>query len=119
VKKFAQEYQAANNEPAALPTGVGYDMARTVVDAIKAVGPDRAKIRDYVMNQQSFVGVQGAKFQRSPGNIWGVDPSDMIVVGIENGKFVFKDYLKPSLDALNITSDKITAQLQAAKIITK
>jgi branched-chain amino acid transport system substrate-binding protein len=119
LKKFAQEYQTANNEPAALPTGVGYDMARTVVDAIKAVGPDRTKIRDYVLGQQSFVGVQGTKFQRTPGNIWGVDPSDMIVVGIENGKFVFKDYLKPSFDALDITPEKITAQLRSARIITK
>jgi branched-chain amino acid transport system substrate-binding protein len=118
LTKFANDYQAATGEPVSMPAGVGYDMARTVVDAIKTVGTDRTKIRDYVKTTQQLASVQGTKFQRNAGNMWGVDPTDMIVVGIQDGKFVFKDYIKPSYDALNITAQQITDVLRTSQVIT-
>ena len=90
-----------------------------MVDAIKTVGTDPEKIRDYVMTKQTFVGVQGIKFQRQKGNIWGVDPTDTIVVGIDQGKFVFQGYMKPSLDANNITSAQLMDRMRALKIVTQ
>jgi len=118
VQKFVTDYQARYNEPATLPTAVGYDMAMTVVDALKAVGPDPEKIRDYVYTKQkNMVGVQGVTFNRTPAYAYGTDPMDNTVVNIENGKFVFKSYLKDSFKRLGITEETVRNQMRDFKLI--
>jgi len=120
VQKFATDYRAKYNEAPTLPAAVGYDMALAVTDALKAVGPDREKIREYITSKQKdLVGAQGLRFNRTPNFGYGVEPSDLAIVAIEGGKFTFKGYLKDSLDALGIKDDAIKAQMREFNILTK
>ena len=50
IQKFVASYAVKYNEQPAYPAAVGYDMALTVIDALKAVGPDSEKIRDHIVN---------------------------------------------------------------------
>ena len=118
VQKFAAEYKAKYNEESNLPAAIGYDMAYTVVDALKAVGPDPQKIRDYVYTQQkNLPGAQGVFFNRTEVDGYGVDPRQNVVATIEAGKFVFKGYLADSFKRLGITEDAIRAQMREFKLL--
>jgi branched-chain amino acid transport system substrate-binding protein len=118
VTKFVTDYQARYNEPATLPTAVGYDMAMTVVNALKAVGPDPEKIRDHVYNnQKGMIGAQGVTFNRTPAYAYGTDPMDNTVVNIEGGKFVFKSYLKDSFKRLGVSDEALRNQMKEFKLI--
>lgn len=118
IDKFVNEYVTKYKEQPALPSMTGYDMALTIVDAIKAVGPDREKIRDYIYNRQkNLVGIQGVRFNRSEGDGYGLDPREDIITSIEGGKFVFKGYIAESLDRLGITDAAIRTEFKKFKII--
>ena len=120
LNKFVADYVAKYHEQPATPSAVGYDMALTIIDAIKAVGPDREKIRDYIYNKQkNLLGMQGVHFNRSIGDGYGVDPREEIIASIEGGKFVFKGYLGDSLDRLGITDAAIRAEFKKFKIIVE
>ena len=119
TKKFNAEYTARYNEVATEPSAVGYDMAQTVIDAIEHVGTDPAKIRDYIYTgQKGLLMAQGIHVNRTPGNAYGIDPRDVALATIENGKFVFKAYLKDSFKNLGITDQAITDQMRRFKMIT-
>lgn len=72
--------------------GHAYDALNMVVDALKAVGPDRAKIRDYIENDIVNWPGTGGIYTMSPQNHNGL-PSDpkqaMILVQIVNGKWTW------------------------------
>jgi branched-chain amino acid transport system substrate-binding protein len=118
VQKFVSDYVAKYNEQPTLPAAVGYDMANTAIDALKAVGADPEKIREYVTSKQKgFLGVQGVRFSRTPQDGYGVDPRDNIVVSIAGGKFVFKDYLPQSFTNLGIKDDAFQALMREHKML--
>lgn len=118
IDKFVSEYVAKYKEQPALPSMTGYDMALPIVDAIKAVGPDREKIRDYIYNRQkNLVGIQGVRFNRSESDGYGLDPREDIITSIEGGKFVFKGYLADSLNRLGITDAAIRTEFKKFKLI--
>jgi branched-chain amino acid transport system substrate-binding protein len=106
VQKFVANYVARYNEQPAYPAAVGYDMARTILDALTAVGSDREKISDYIVNgQKGLIGVQGVTFNRTPEDGYGTNPMDNIVATIERGKFVFKAYMIESFHRLGISEE--------------
>jgi len=107
IHAFDAEYNGRFGEMPTLPAAVGYDMAYTIVDAIRNVGTDRAAIADYIIHKQRFAGIQGVEFNRSTGNGYGVTPDQMIVATIKDGKFVFAGYLKDSLDKAKLTPQVI------------
>jgi branched-chain amino acid transport system substrate-binding protein len=118
VQKFVADYAAKYNEQPTLPAAVGYDMAATVIDALKAVGPDPEKIRDYVTSKQNnMLGVQGVRFNRNPQDGYGVDPRDHVIASIEGGKFVFKAYLPQSFKNLGIKDDAFLALMREHKML--
>jgi branched-chain amino acid transport system substrate-binding protein len=118
IDKFVGDYVAKYHEQPALPSMTGYDMALTIIDAIKAIGPAPQKIRDYIYNKQkNLVGMQGVRFNRSEGDGYGVDPREDVIASIEGGKFVFKGYLRDSLDHLGITDAAIRGEFKKFKII--
>jgi branched-chain amino acid transport system substrate-binding protein len=119
LKRFAADYRAAYSEPPTLPSGIGYDMALPIVEALRAVGPDRARIREHIWNEQDFLGMQGVRFRRKPGDGIGTDPLDGVIATIHNEQFVFRGYLKPVYDELGITSAHITELMRNLKIITQ
>lgn len=120
IQQFVKDYQALHGERPAMPSGVGYDMAMPIVEALKAVGPDPQKIRNHIRTQQkNLMGRQGTRFSRSPADGYGTDPRDTVIATIEGGKFVFKGYLKESFDRLGIKDADVQAQLRELKILVE
>jgi branched-chain amino acid transport system substrate-binding protein len=118
VQKFASDYLARYKEQPTLPAAVGYDMANTAIDALKAVGADSEKIREYVTSKQkNFLGAQGVRFNRTPQDGYGVDPRDNIIASIEGGKFVFKEYVPQSFKNLGITDEAFQALMREHKML--
>ncbi|MBV9066487.1 MAG: ABC transporter substrate-binding protein [Methylobacteriaceae bacterium] len=108
IQKFVAAYTAKYNEAPTYPSAVGYDMALTVIDALKVVGPEPEKVREYIIGgQKGLVGVQGVTFNRTPKDGYGTDQTDNIVTTIENGKFVFKGYLGESFKNLGVTQETV------------
>jgi branched-chain amino acid transport system substrate-binding protein len=80
--KYQQNYTAKYNEPLSSFGGHAWDALNLVVKALKAVGCDRAAIRDHIENTKNFVGQHGI-FNFSPddhnGLVWQ-QAFNMIVV---------------------------------------
>jgi branched-chain amino acid transport system substrate-binding protein len=119
VGKFQSEFEARYGEAPTLPAAVGYDMALTIVDAIKAVGTDREKVRDYIRTKQKLVGAQGVEFNRTAADGYGSNPAELVVATISNGQFVFAGYVKDSLDRLGVSQDKLRATMRELGLITE
>lgn len=118
IQKFVADYTAKYNEQPTLPAAVGYDMAAAAIDALKAVGPDPEKIRDYITSKQKdLAGVQGVRFNRSSQDGYGVDPRDNVVASIAGGKFVFRDYLPNSFKNLGVKDDAFESLRREHKIL--
>ncbi|MFH1091569.1 MAG: ABC transporter substrate-binding protein [Pseudomonadota bacterium] len=73
VQSFAKAFIAKYNKDPEI-AAFGYDSAMQILDSIKAVGPDRAKIRDYMENMKGWKGALGLITNRTPddhaGNAW-------------------------------------------------
>ena len=89
--KYNKSFTALFNEPVSTFGGHAWDSLMLAVDALKAVGCDRAKIRDYLESKKGFVGQHGV-FSFSPddhnGLVWQ-DAFNMIVV--KNGDWAMAD----------------------------
>jgi branched-chain amino acid transport system substrate-binding protein len=57
--KYNQDYMAKYNEPVSSFGGHAWDSLNLVINALKAVGCDRAAIRDFIENTKGFVGQHG------------------------------------------------------------
>lgn len=82
VQKFEAKYGY-------FPTTFGahaYDGVMMMVEAIKAVGPDRAKVRDHIEGLQNFVSAGGV-FSMSPQDHMGISTKDIELVLIKDGKW--------------------------------
>ena len=64
--------------------GNAHDAMRIVIDALKAVGPDRAKIRDHIENLKNFVGIIGT-YNYSPTNHNGLTADSFVMIEVVNG----------------------------------
>ncbi len=85
--KYKKDYESKYKEPVSTFGGHAYDALHLVVEALKAVGDDRAKIRDYLEARKGFVGTAGV-FNFSPEDHCGLDKSDFVMYVVEGGKFV-------------------------------
>jgi len=89
--KYNKDYMAKYNEPVASFGGHAWDALMLVVNALKAVGCDRAAIRDHIENTKNFVGQHGV-FNFSPDDHNGItwqQAFNMIVV--KNGDWALAD----------------------------
>ena len=80
--KYNKDYMAKYNEPVASFGGHAWDALMLVVNALKAVGCDRAAIRDHIENTKGFAGQHGV-FNFSPEDHNGLnwkEAFNMIVV---------------------------------------
>ena len=66
--------------------GHAYDAIHLVIAALRAVGPDRAKIRDYIENTRNFVGTGGV-FNYSAEDHTGLTKDAFEMITIKGGKF--------------------------------
>jgi branched-chain amino acid transport system substrate-binding protein len=80
-RKYAEDYQKEYNEVYDSTSAWTYDGMNILVNAIKKVGEDRAKIRDYILAIKGYQGVLGT-FSFTPN---GDGLSEVSVVQIEKG----------------------------------
>jgi len=64
----------------------GADAAFIVIDAIKKVGPDRAKIRDAIENTKGYVGMSGI-YNISPQDHNGLSMKDIVMIKATKGSW--------------------------------
>jgi branched-chain amino acid transport system substrate-binding protein len=72
-----------NSEPGTM-VAYGADAAFIVVNAIKKVGPDRAKIRDAIENTKGYVGLSGI-YNMSPKDHNGLSMKDIVMIKATKG----------------------------------
>lgn len=81
---YNQAYKNKYNEPVSSFGGHAWDALNLVIDAMKAVGPDSAKIRDYIEIRTNFVGQHGV-FNFSPTDHNGLTKEAFEMVVVKNG----------------------------------
>jgi branched-chain amino acid transport system substrate-binding protein len=87
LAKYKKEYEAKYEEDVSTFGGHAWDGLQLVIAALREVGPDREKIRDYIENTQNFVGTGGI-FNFSPEDHSGLTKDAFEMLTVENGKFV-------------------------------
>ena len=84
--KYAKDFEAANKYAANTFGGHAFDGITMLLDAIRHVGPDKPKIREYLEHLTGFIGTGGV-FNMSPQNHNGLSTKDMVLVVIKNGNW--------------------------------
>jgi branched-chain amino acid transport system substrate-binding protein len=87
LAQYKKDYETKFKTDASTFGGHAYDALSLVIAALKAVGPDRAKIRDYIENTKSFVGTGGV-FNYSPEDHTGLTKDAFEMITIQDGKFL-------------------------------
>ena len=86
LEKYAKDFEAANKYAASTFGGHAFDGITMLMDAIRHVGPDKVKIRDYLEHLSGFIGTGGV-FNMSPKDHNGLATKDMVLVVIKNGNW--------------------------------
>ena len=84
---YQKAYTARYNEPLSSFGGYAWDAMNLVADALKAVGPDKAKIRDYLETKKNFLGQHGI-FNFSPDDHNGLTKAAFEMVVVKDGDWV-------------------------------
>ena len=87
LTKYKKDYESKFKSEVTTFGGHAYDALSLVVAALKAVGPDRAKIRDHIENTKNFVGTGGV-FNYSPEDHVGLHKDALEIYTVKNGAFV-------------------------------
>lgn len=88
--KYQQDYTAKYNEPLSSFGGHAWDALNLVVKALKAVGCDRAAIRDHIENTKNFVGQHGV-FNFSPDDHNGLTKEAFNMIVVKDGDWALAD----------------------------
>lgn len=86
LMKYKKAYESRFKHDVSKFGGNAHDAIRIAISALKAVGPDRAKIRDYIENLKNFVGVVGT-YNYSPTNHNGLTKESVVMVKVVNGNW--------------------------------
>jgi branched-chain amino acid transport system substrate-binding protein len=87
LTKYKKDYETKFKSDVTTFGGHAYDALNLVVAALKAVGPDRAKIRDHIENTTNFIGTGGV-FNYSPSDHVGLHKDALEMYTVKNGAFV-------------------------------
>ena len=88
--QYAKDYQAKFNEPLSSFGGHAWDAMHLVADALKTVGADKAKIRDYLETKKNFVGQHGV-FNFSADDHNGLTKAAFQMVVVKDGDWALTD----------------------------
>ncbi len=83
---YKKSYESAYKDQVSTFGGHAYDSLWLIINALKAVGDDPVKIRDYI-EKSDFVGT-GGLFKFSPEDHNGLDKTAFEMITIKNGEFV-------------------------------
>ena len=84
IEIYNKAYQEKYKEPLSSFGGHGWDALNLVIDALRAVGPDSAKIRDYIETRTNFIGQHGV-FNFSPTDHNGLTKEAFEMVVVKDG----------------------------------
>jgi len=87
LAEYKAKYEAEFKDNCSTFGGHAYDALWLVVNALKAVGPDKAKIRDHIEGTQGFIGTGGV-FNFSAEDHCGLDKAAFEMITVKGGKFV-------------------------------
>lgn len=88
--QYMQDYKAKYNESLSSFGGHAWDAIYLLADALKAVGCDKAAIRDHLENTKGFVGQHGI-FNYSPSDHNGLTKEAFQMVVVRNGDWALVD----------------------------
>ncbi len=89
LQEYKTQYEEKYRDHVSTFGGHAYDALLLVVQAMRAVGDDPQKIRDYLENAE-FVGIGGI-FKFSPTDHCGLDQTAFEMLTVKDGKFVVLD----------------------------
>ncbi len=84
IMEYTKSYEDRYKEPISSFGGHAWDSLHLAIAALKSVGPDRAKIRDFIEKTQKFVGQHGV-FNFTPQDHNGLSKDDLEMVVVKNG----------------------------------
>lgn len=90
VMKYTDAYEKKYKEPISSFGGHAWDSINVAIKALETVGPDRAKIRDFVEQLTGFVGQHGV-FNFSATDHNGLSKDDLEMVVVKNGDWALAD----------------------------
>jgi branched-chain amino acid transport system substrate-binding protein len=90
ILAFRAAYRKKFNKDPGTMVAYGADAAFIVVDAIKRVGPNRARIRDAIENTRGYVGISGI-YNLSPKDHNGLSIRDIVMVKATRGGWKLLD----------------------------
>jgi len=85
LKKYALDYEARFKTEPAIFGSHAYDAFMMVTEALKKVGPDKGKIRDYIETKINNWPGAGGVFKMSAKDHCGLDKDSMDMVVVKNG----------------------------------
>lgn len=85
-EKLHNDYKAKFNKDVDFGPAVSYDAMNLIIEGLKQVGGDKAKLRDYLENVQNYAGAT-AVFNFNKDDHRGTSRKDTVVVQASNGKF--------------------------------
>lgn len=86
ILEYTKSFEERFKEPVSSFGGHAWDSMHLAMDALKAVGPDPAKIRDHIENTKGFVGMHGI-FNMSTQDHNGLSKDDLEMVVVKDGKW--------------------------------
>lgn len=89
LSRYATEYVKRTKAEVSTFGGHGYDALYMTIDALKAVGPDKAKIRDFLENNIKNWPGTGGIFNMSASDHTGLDLSAFEMIQVEKGDWAF------------------------------
>jgi branched-chain amino acid transport system substrate-binding protein len=84
IMEYTKAYEERYKEPISSFGGHAWDSMHLAVAALKAVGPNPAKIRDFIENTKGFVGQHGI-FNFSAQDHNGLGKDDLLMVVVKKG----------------------------------
>lgn len=87
LAKYKKDYEEQFKTDVSTFGGHAFDAVNLVIAALKAVGPDKAKIREHIENTKNFVGTGGI-FNYSPDDHCGLQKDAFEMLTVKGGNFV-------------------------------
>jgi branched-chain amino acid transport system substrate-binding protein len=84
--KFKEDYEKKYKQEVSKFGGDAYDAMHIFLQALKSVGPDRLKIRDFIENLKGYIGINGT-YNYSPTNHNGLSKEDFVMIEVKNSEW--------------------------------
>jgi len=91
VHLYNDEYMYNKKFPINTHSGYAWDAIYIVANAMRKAGTDKVKLRDAIADTKGYVGVSGI-YNLSPKDHNGLGTDSMIIVKIENGKWIMQKF---------------------------